>query len=575
MSSPTEGDSFLTNGNIDRPPPNGNIPPSPDTDTPTTESDTPTSPCDDSPTGHERPEGETKQSDSRNHLQVANGKSSSLGHRKSPTTQILNFYRKHKSPDMEKGKDRAETASLDDKALLSSSVGCVISGHTQLGGKRSRSIEDWRTKSRKAGGTSIEMDDTEKFLIGRVDGVSTQSLTNGWELRLRHVRITEVAPTNSSIVDAADDEQSWKVSIDMFSSRKHDKTQEYKKLPQRIRSYYKAQNDLISAYEDIQLEVDDAVFNAENMSKQRKRASILAKATFLVNLLLLVAKAVAVGLSGSMSIISSLVDSAVDLVSGIIIWWTSRAVRKRKPYVYPQGRTRLEPVGIIIVSVVMSLAALQLIVESIQKIVEFSKGSASIPVVDLWTFIIAGSTIVVKLVLYIVCRCYARNSVSVSALSQDHRNDVVSNTGAILFGYLGSVDFINITQEKGVVYIDPVGAILISFYILYNWWKTGWEQIKLLTGHTAKPEFLSKLTWICLNHHREIQFIDTVRAFHFGTNFLVECDVVLPHDMKLKEAHDIGEGLQQKLEKLPEVERAFVHLDYETSHDPNTEHKIV
>lgn len=57
------------------------------------------------------------------------------------------------------------------------------------------------------------------------------------------------------------------------------------------------------------------------------------------------------------------------------------------------GRTRLEPVGIIIVSVVMSLAALQLIVESIQKIVEFSKGTASVPVVDLWTFIIAGSTI--------------------------------------------------------------------------------------------------------------------------------------------------------------------------------------
>lgn len=45
------------------------------------------------------------------------------------------------------------------------------------------------------------MDDTEKFLIGRVDGVSTQSLTNGWELKLKHVRITEVAPTNSSIVD--------------------------------------------------------------------------------------------------------------------------------------------------------------------------------------------------------------------------------------------------------------------------------------------------------------------------------------------------------------------------------------
>jgi len=41
----------------------------------------------------------------------------------------------------------------------------------------------------------------------------------------------------------------------------------------------------------------------------------------------------------------------------------------------------------------------------------------------------------------------------------------------------------------------------------------------------------------------------------------------------LKEAHTIGETLQDKLEKLPEVERAFVHLDYECEHKP--EHTIL
>ena len=41
----------------------------------------------------------------------------------------------------------------------------------------------------------------------------------------------------------------------------------------------------------------------------------------------------------------------------------------------------------------------------------------------------------------------------------------------------------------------------------------------------------------------------------------------------LKEAHDIGESLQMKIEQLDDVERAFVHLDYETEHGPNMEHK--
>ena len=53
--------------------------------------------------------------------------------------------------------------------------------------------------------------------------------------------------------------------------------------------------------------------------------------------ILLIAKSVAVALSSSISIISSLVDSAVDLMSGIIIWWTSRAIQKRNIYSYPGG----------------------------------------------------------------------------------------------------------------------------------------------------------------------------------------------------------------------------------------------
>jgi len=48
--------------------------------------------------------------------------------------------------------------------------------------------------------------------------------------------------------------------------------------------------------------------------------------------------------------------------------------------------------------------------------------------------------------------------------------------------------------------------------------------------------------------------------------YLVECDIVLPEDMPLKEAHDIGEQLQIKIEKMEDVERAFVHLDYEWDH---------
>jgi len=60
---------------------------------------------------------------------------------------------------------------------------------------------------------------------------------------------------------------------------------------------------------------------------------------------------------------------------------------------------------------------------------------------------------------------------------------------------------------------------------------------------------------LAFHHSPLIEKIETVRAFHFGTSFLVEVHIVLPDIMLLREAHDIAEGLQQKIERLPEVER--------------------
>jgi hypothetical protein len=42
----------------------------------------------------------------------------------------------------------------------------------------------------------------------------------------------------------------------------------------------------------------------------------------------------------------------------------------------------------------------------------------------------------------------------------------------------------------------------------------------------------------------------------------------MDQNMTLKATRDVAEALQFKLESLPDVERAYVHVDYETSHKP-------
>ncbi|KAJ1410285.1 Cation efflux protein [Sesbania bispinosa] len=125
-------------------------------------------------------------------------------------------------------------------------------------------------------------------------------------------------------------------------------------------------------------------------------------------------------------------------------------------------------------------------------------------------------------------------------------------------------------KEKWMIGI-MVTATLIALYTISNWSKTVMENVWSLIGKTAPPEYLAKITYLCWNHDKEIKHIDTVRAYTFGSYYFVEVDIVVSEEMSLNQAHDIGEALQDKLEKLPEIERAFVHVDLNTTH--KLEHK--
>lgn len=51
-------------------------------------------------------------------------------------------------------------------------------------------------------------------------------------------------------------------------------------------------------------------------------------------------------------------------------------------------------------------------------------------------------------------------------------------------------------------------------------------------------------------------------------DYFVEVDVVMDASTPLWKAHDISQKLQDKIEVLPNVGRAFVHVDHETTHTP-------
>ncbi|XP_010497768.1 PREDICTED: metal tolerance protein 10-like isoform X2 [Camelina sativa] len=297
----------------------------------------------------------------------------------------------------------------------------------------------------------------------------------------------------------------------------------------------------------------------EEMKKLAKSERLAVHISNATNLVLFVAKVYASMESRSMAVIASTLDSLLDLLSGFILWFTANAMRKPNQFHYPIGKRRMQPVGIIVFASVMATLGLQVLLESGRQLVAKS-GIHMNSTEEKWMIGIMVSVTIVKFLLMLYCRGF-QNEI-VRAYAQDHLFDVVTNSIGLATAVLA---------VKFYWWIDPSGAILISLYTIATWARTVLENVHSLIGRSAPPDFLAKLTFLIWNHHEQIKHIDTVRAYTFGTHYFVEVDIVLPEDMRLQEAHNIGETLQEKLEQLAEVERAFVHIDFEFTHRP--EHK--
>ncbi|MBA0728058.1 hypothetical protein Golax_000993 [Gossypium laxum] len=295
------------------------------------------------------------------------------------------------------------------------------------------------------------------------------------------------------------------------------------------------------------------------MKQVARSERVAIYASNVANLVLFLAKVYASVMSRSLAVIASTLDSLLDLLSGFILWFTAYAMRKPNQYRYPIGKNRMQPVGIVVFASVMATLGLQILFESGRELLIKAQPERD-PVKEKWMIGIMVSVTLVKLVLMLYCRRF-QNEI-VKAYAQDHFFDVITNSIG-----LGTA----VLAIKFYWWIDPLGAILIALYTMGNWANTVMDNVWALIGKTAPPEYLAKLTYLIWNHHEEIRHIETVRAYTFGSQYFVEVHIVLPQDMTLPQSHNIGQTLEDKLEQLPEVERAFVHVDFDSIHPP--EHK--
>ena len=106
-------------------------------------------------------------------------------------------------------------------------------------------------------------------------------------------------------------------------------------------------------------------------------------------------------------------------------------------------------------------------------------------------YIILGVAAGLKVLLYLYCVALQKQSESMLALAEDHRNDIMSNVVAILTGAAASY------WREGW-WIDPVGGILISLYIIYSWGAICKEQVSQTPAALTIPSSLVLLLLRCM-----------------------------------------------------------------------------
>ncbi|KAF2673750.1 cation diffusion facilitator 1 [Microthyrium microscopicum] len=326
-------------------------------------------------------------------------------------------------------------------------------------------------------------------------------------------------------------------------------------VAKKLSDFYESQNENI---ERLLKPVDDHRREArESEDENHLKLKIAITGSFIANVLLAILQVYAAASSGSLSLFTTMADALFDPLSNITLILTHRAVNRVDGRRFPSGKARIETAGNIVFCFLMTAVSLVIIVQSIRDLVEGS--STKLAKFHLPAVIVVGVAFSTKFALFLYCYALRNLYSQIRILWEDHRNDLIINATGLCFSILGS---------KVFWAIDPAGAIAISCLIICLWLRTAWSEFLLLIGVTADTHMLQHITYISMTHSPDIKAIDTVRSYYSGPRLIVEVDIVMDADDSLRHTHDTAEDLQIKLESLPNVERAYVHVDFETDHSP-------
>jgi ferrous-iron efflux pump FieF len=265
--------------------------------------------------------------------------------------------------------------------------------------------------------------------------------------------------------------------------------------------------------------------------------------------MLIVVKFAAWLYTDSVSLLSTLLDSLLDVAASIVNLLAVRHALTPADREHRFGHGKAEPLAALGQSTFIAGSAIFLTIEAVHRLyapraVEHAGAGIAVMV-----FAIVVTFVLTRFQAYVVRKT---GSVAIQADSLHYVGDLLVN-GAVILALLA-------VSRLGWIHADPLFGLGIAAYILYNAWKIARGALDMLMDRELPEEARQRIKEIALGH-AEVLDLHDLRTRTSGRQTFIQLHLEMDGEMALHDAHEVADAVEAELMRaFPEAE-VIIHED--------------
>jgi ferrous-iron efflux pump FieF len=262
--------------------------------------------------------------------------------------------------------------------------------------------------------------------------------------------------------------------------------------------------------------------------------------------------------TGSVALLSSLVDSLLDAAASLVNLIAVRHAMTPADREHRFGHGKAEPLAVLGQSAFITGSVMLLLAEAVRRLiwpVPVENPPAGIAVM------IFSIAVAIALVLYQRHVVRRTGSIAISADELHYRSDIVLNIGVIAALILGSA------LEFPI--LDPIFGTAIGVWIVYSAVRLARLSLFQLMDHELPDDEREKIRAIAQSHPDVVAAHD-LRTRVAGPTSFIQLHIEMNGAMSLVRAHEISDEVEAKLRAAYPNSEVIIHQDPEGIEEPRS-----